>query len=57
MTYKINLWSIKKSYFRFPRLFVVTIVTSLLGSTRDFLKLSLHMFPFNEILKVFKSKI
>ena len=36
---------------------MVTIVTSLSGSTRDFLKLSFHMFAYNEILKVFKSKI
>ena len=31
--------------------------TSLSGGTRDFLKLSFHKFPYNEILKVFKSKI
>ena len=48
------LWSIKKSNFWLSG---VTIETSLSGSTRDFLKLSFHMFPFNEILKVFKSKI
>ena len=35
----------------------VTMATSLSGGTRDFLKLSFHMFPYNEILKVFKSKI
>ena len=52
-----DLWSIKKSYFWFPRLSGVAIATSLSGSTRDFVKLSLHMFPYNEILKVFKSKI
>ena len=34
----------------------VTIATSLSGSTRDFLKLSFHMFPSNKILKVFKAK-
>ena len=56
-TFKINLWNIKKSYFWFPRLSDVTIATSLLGRTRDFLKLSFHMFPYNETLKVFKSKI
>ena len=37
--------------------FGVTITTSLSGSTRDFLKLSFHMFPYNLILKVFESKI
>ena len=30
----------------------VTIATSLSGSTQDFLKLSLHMFPCNEIFEV-----
>ena len=29
---------------------------NLSGSTRDFLKLSFHMFPYNEILKVFNVK-
>ena len=29
--------------------------TSLSEGTRDFLKLSFHMFPYNEILKVFKN--
>ena len=57
VTFNINLWSIKKSYFWFPRLSGVTIATSLSGSTRDLMKLSFHMFPYNEILKVFKSKI
>ena len=57
MTFIINLWSIKKSYFCFPRLYGVTIAMSLSGSTRDFLKLPFHMFPYIEILKVFKSKI
>ena len=33
------------------------VATSLSGSTRDFLKLSFDMLPYNEILKVFKSKI
>ena len=47
----------QKSYFWFPRLFGVTIATSLSGSTQDFLKLLFHMLPYNEILKVFKSKI
>ena len=55
-TFNINLWSIKISFW-FLRLSVFTIGTSLSGSTRDFLKLSFHMFPYNEILKVFKSKI
>ena len=57
VTFNINLWCIKKSYFWFPKLSGVTIATSLLGSTRDFLKLSFHMFPYNDILKVFTSKI
>ena len=35
----------------------VTMATSSLGGTRDFLKLSFHMFPYNEILNVFKSKL
>ena len=47
----------QKGYFWLPRLTGVTIATSLSGSTRDFLKLSFHMFPYSEILKVFKSKI
>ena len=47
----------QKSYFWFPELPGITIATSLSGSTRDFLKLSFHMFPYNEILKVFKSDI
>ena len=34
----------------------VTIAMSLSGSTQDFLKLSFHMFPYNEILKVSKVK-
>ena len=56
VTFNINLFSIKKSYFWFPRLSSVTMATSLSGGTRDFLKISFHMFPYNEILKVFKSK-
>ena len=32
------------------------MATSLSRGTRDFLKLSLHVFPYNEILKVFKVK-
>ena len=57
MTFNINLWSIKKSYFWLTRLSGVTIATSLSGSTRDFLKLSFHMFPYNRTLKVFKGKL
>ena len=57
VTYNINLCSIKKVIFGSPRLPGVTIATSLSGSTRDLLKLSFHMFPYIEILKVFKSKI
>ena len=56
VTFNINLLSIK-SYFWFSRLSGVIIAASLSGSTRDFLKLSFHMFPCNEILKVFKSKL
>ena len=51
-----TLRSIQKSYFWFPMLSGVTIATSLSGSTRDFPKLSFHMFPYHEIL-VFKSRI
>ena len=54
VTFNIDLWSIKRSYFWFPRLSGVTIATGLLGSTRDFLKLAFHMFPDNEVLKVFQ---
>ena len=57
VTFNINLWDIKKSYFWFPRLSKVTMATSLSGGTWDFLKLSFHMFPYEENLKVFKSKI
>ena len=57
VTFNINLCSIKKSYFGLPRLSCVTMATSLSGSTRDFLKLSFYMFPYNKIIKVFKSKI
>ena len=44
----------QESYFWFPRLSGVTIATSLSGSTRDFLKLSFHMFPYNETLRYLK---
>ena len=54
VTFNINLCSIKKSYFWFPRLSGITMTTSLSGSTRDFLKLSFHMFPYHKIIKVFK---
>ena len=54
MTFNINLWDIKKSYFWLARLSSVTMATSFSGGTQDFLKLSFHMFPYNEILKVFK---
>ena len=57
VTFNINLWSIKNSYFWFPMLSGVTITTSLSESTQDFLKLSFHMFPYNEIFKIFKSNI
>ena len=42
----------QKSYFWFPRLYIVTMAMSLSGGTQDFLKLSFHMFPENEISKV-----
>ena len=54
VTFNINLFSIKKSYFWFPRLSSVTMATRLSGGTRHFLKLSFHTFPYNEILKVLK---
>ena len=57
LTFNISLFSIKKSCFWFPRLSSITMATSLSGGTRDFLNLSFHMFPYNEILNVFKSKI
>ena len=53
----IFIYGASKSCFWFPRLSGVTIVTSLSLSAGDFLKLSFHMIPYNEILKVFKSKI
>ena len=34
----------------------VTIAASLSENTPDFMKLSFHMFPYNEILKVLKLK-
>ena len=57
VTFNINLSSIRKRYFWLSRLSSVTMVTSLSEGTRDFLKLSFHMFPYNAILKVFKSNI
>ena len=57
VTFNINPCSIKKSYFWFRRLSGVTMTTSLPGSTQEFLKLSFYMLSYNEILKVFKSKI
>ena len=47
----------QKNYFWFPKLSGVTMATSLSGTTGDLLKLSFDIFPYNEILKVFKSKI
>ena len=46
----------KKGYIWFPKLSNVTIAMSLSESTRDFLKFSFHMFPYNEILKFSKVK-
>ena len=54
--FSINLWSIKHLYL-IPGISSVTIATSLLRSTRDFLKLLSQMFPYDEIFKVFKRKI
>ena len=48
VTSNVSLWSIEKKYFWFPGLSGVTIATGLSGSTRDFLKLSFHMFPYKE---------
>ena len=56
VTFNINLFSIKKSYFWFPGLSGFIMATSLSGGTRDFLKLSFHMFPYNEIFKFSKVK-
>ena len=57
VTFDINLCSIRKSYFWFPTsLLGVTIAASLSGSTRDFLKLSFHMFPYYKILTFSKVK-
>ena len=47
----------QKSYFWFPMLSDVTMATSFSESTRDFLKTSFHMFPYNKILKSFESNI
>ena len=57
VTLNITQWSIKKVIFGFLSNPGVTIVASLSGSTLDFLKLSFNIFPYSEILKVFKSKI
>ena len=43
MIFNINLFSIKKSYFWFPRLSSITMATSSSGCSRDFLKLSFHI--------------
>ena len=56
VSFNINLCSIKKVIFSSLGYPVLPMATSLTGSTQDFLKLSLHMFPYNEILKVFESK-
>ena len=57
VTFNINLCSIKKSYFGslgYPALPWQQVCQEVL---EIFLKLSFHMFPYSEILKVFKSKI
>ena len=56
VTFNINLFSIKKS-FLVPYVVQRYHGNEFVRGTRDFLKLSFHMFPYNEILKVFKSKI
>ena len=50
VTFNINIWSIQKKLFCFPRLSGVKIESR-------FSALSFHIFPYNEILKVFKSRI
>ena len=57
VTFNINVWSIQKSYFLLLRLSGLTMATSFSGSIPDFLKLSFHVFPYNEILKLFKSRL
>ena len=57
VTFNINLFSIKKVIFGslgYPALPWQRVCQ---GGTRDFLKLSFHMLPYNEILNIFKSKI
>ena len=54
VTFDFNLWSIKKSYFWFIGLSGVIIATSLSWSTRDFLKVLFHIFPYNEFYKFSK---
>ena len=56
MTFNINICSIKESYFWFLGLSGVTMVTSLSGSTRDFLKLPFHMFLIMKFQKFSKVK-
>ena len=46
-----------QKFFLFPMLSGVTTATSLSESTQDFLKLSFHMFAYNEICKVFKNNM
>ena len=53
----ILIYGASKKLFLVPRLSAVTIAMSLSGSTRDFLKLSFHVFPLNEILKICISEI
>ena len=43
----------QKKLFLVSRLSGVTVGTRLSGSTRDFLKLTFHMFPYNEIFGKF----
>ena len=54
--FNINLWSIKNGYFWFPRSSNVTIVTSLLRSTRDFLNYHSVCFIITKFEKFSKVK-
>ena len=47
----------QKTYVSFPRISSVTIATSWLRSTLEFVKSLFHMFSYDQILKVSRSKI
>ena len=58
MTFDIHLsYGASKSLFLVPRIFTANVATSLLRKTRGFLKSSFYLFPYDEILEVFESKI